>query len=121
MKIMRTIKKQMAISRNMNESLTTKTLRIFWVVVFLIKAARIGVKAMRCEELVSIITYKGKECFVMNWAHMPHTILEEDAGFYESNANSVKGLRQRFQVIFAWYCNHRLDISVQRKLTKEDK
>ena len=88
MGVVRTLKRdigsQFDVSKNLEESITLRIMRLFWSVVYLIKAFKIATKSVRYEALGSQVIYKGRRCYVSNWANSTAPTLSAD-GFYEQN------------------------------------
>lgn len=127
MGIIRTLKRdigsQFAVSRNFKEPLAVRAKRVFWAAVYLIKAFRIGVRSTKYEALGSQVIYKGRKCFVSNWAGSISPTLSSE-GFYEQNCDrkeivnviNVREIYHRFEVGLHHYMSSWYGIDIDRKL-----
>lgn len=112
-----------AISRNCREGLRTKTLRLFWCCVYLVKALACGARAIRREQLGSQVEYQGRLLRISNWACSAYPTLAGD-GFYQQNVpraeiRNVVNAREiwhRFTFGFEFYLAYWHSIDVQRRL-----
>ena len=129
MGIVRTLKRdigsQFAISRNLKEPSIIRVRRLFWAVVYLFKAVRIAIRAMRRETLGSHVIYKGRECWISNWSNTDHPTLAAD-GFYEQNCDrkeitnivNLRELYHRFDFGLSNYTSNHYRTDIDKRLYK---
>lgn len=124
--ILQRVKHDIAVSRNLGESVPRKALRAVWFFVYLVKAFRCAFNAMRREQLGSRVVYQGRECFISNWSGSGFPTLAGD-GFYEQhvprseivNVVNVRELYHRFEFGLSFYLNSWHGIDVNRKMYPE--
>lgn len=121
------INAQWAQSRNLNENYTQRIKRIFWILVYFLKAIWISLLRMNQESLGEKVLYKGRICVISNWAgsELP-TLAAQD--FYEQNCSRkeigrLKGIRNsvgrywnRFIMYFGWYSAYWSSIDINNKI-----
>ena len=129
MGIMRTLKRdvgsQFAVSRNMSEPVLVRVRRVFWAGVYLIKAFKIAANSVRYEALGSQVIYKGRRCYVSNWATSTAPTLSAD-GFYEQNCDrkeiksviNARELYHRFETGLHHYMSSWYGIDINKRLYK---
>lgn len=127
MGIVRTLKRdigsQFAVSRNMKESAKVRAKRVFWAMVYLIKAFKSAAKSTKYEALGSQVIYKGRKCFVSNWATSTSPTLSGE-GFYEQNCDrkeivnviNMREIYHRFEVGLHHYMSNWYGIDINKKL-----
>jgi len=130
MGIMRTLKRdigsQFAVSRNIKETRWNRVRRVFWASVYICKAFKIAIKAIRRECLGSHVIYKGKECWISNWSNTDHPTLAAD-GFYEQNCDrkeirnvvNIREFYHRFDVALHCYMGSHYGTDIMRRLYPE--
>jgi len=128
---MRTIKmiinKQLNWSYNLKEKNKTKIFRIFWSVIFLLKAIKIGLFGILKEQIGSAVVYNGENYTICNWANSEKPTLCGKNGYYKERADrkdiknilSIKEIKNRFYYMFNWYVSCWLDIDVDKKIYKK--
>ena len=112
-----------AISRNLQEGFWMKMLRLFWCMIYLVKAFWLGLKATRREQLGSQVEYQGKRLAICNWAGSDSPTLFGN-GFYQQNVprseiKSVMNAREvwhRFNFGFEFYMGNWHQSDVHRRL-----
>jgi len=122
--MMQAIRKQLAVSRNLNESARVKVGRMLWTHILLVKAVWLGLLALREEQLGSQVVYEGRKCYVCNWAGSDDPTLTGPGGFYEKrcprskirNVITTRELLHRFRTGFRFYVTNWIDIEVHEKL-----
>lgn len=83
----RDIGSQFAWSRNLNECGSLRLRRFFGASVFLLKGLKIAMQAVMREQLGSQVEYRGRRCFVSNWAGSDHPTLSDGSGYYEQHCD----------------------------------
>ena len=120
----RDIGDQFNTSRNLKEGWRLRLRRIFWASVYLLKGLAIAVFGMRHEHLGSQVFYKGRKCFVSNWAGHVCPTLTDGSGFYEQNCNrrhitnvvDLAELKHRFEAGLSFYLGNWFSVNVNRRL-----
>ena len=94
--------------------------RLFWSSVYLLKSFKLGLMAMRNEQIGSQVIYKGRKVQICNWAGTSHPTLADGNGFYEEyvprdqiqNVCNLSELFHRFNTTRKWYllCWFRIDV-----------
>lgn len=117
------MKKQLRISRNLNESKWLLVKRLFWAFALLFKAASIGLRGMRRQQMLSSVTYKGARYAIINWPGNERVNIarvgEYHEGILASEIQDVitpKELAWRFTAMWRWYMGSWYEIDVQRRL-----
>ena len=117
------IGRQICISRNLKEPPSVKVRRAFWALVYFCRAIRCGFSALKREQLGSAVIYRGRKCFVSNWAGSDSPTLSAH-GFYEQNCDrteiknvrSVREFVNRFKFGMRFYLTSWHDIDVNNRL-----
>ena len=115
---------QFKCSRNLKEGWRLRLRRVFWVSVYLSQGVAIALAEMRREHLGSRVVYKGRKCFVCNWARHPSPTLADGSGFYKRNCDrkhirnvlNLAELKHRFQAGLGFYLGNWFSIKVNRRL-----
>lgn len=115
-------------SRNLGETLPTKCRRVFWATVFLAKALRIAVAAIRREQLGSRVVYEGGECFISNWSGSDYPTLAGACGYREfvpraeiRNVLDAREVLHRFKFGLSFYLGCHYGNDVNRRIYRADK
>ena len=114
---------QIAVSRNLEEGASLKCKRLFWASLFVLKGLRTGFRAMRSEQLGSQVVYRGRKCFVTNWADSSAPTLSAE-GFYKeycdrSEIENIRNIREywhRFSYGVEFYMSNWHGIDVNNRL-----
>ena len=110
-------------SKNLEEGVKLKSMRLFWVCIYFCKALILGFKAMRREQLGSEVVYQGRRLQISNWAGSDSpTLAGED--FYQQNVprseikniRSLREFRHRFKFGFSFYTSNWYSIDVNNRL-----
>ena len=124
----RDIGSQLAHSRNLNECGAMRLRRFFWASVFLLKGLKTARQAIRREQLGSQVVYKGRRCFVSNWAGSARPTLSDGSGYYERrcdrseirNIVNAREILHRFTFALGHYMGSWHGIDVNAKLYRLD-
>ena len=124
----RDIGSQFAHSRNLNECGAMRLRRFFWASVFLLKGLKTAMQAIRREQLGSQVVYKGRRCFVSNWAGSARPTLSDGSGYYEQrcdrseirNIVNAREILHRFTLALGHYMGSWHGIDVNAKLYRLD-
>lgn len=129
---MKTIKnifnEELNISYNLKENNKIKILRIFWTIIYIFKAIKIGIRGIFSEQLGSRVIYEGKILYINNWAASGYPSLScQKDGIYIKQAErnkikniiDIKEIFHRFNFMFNWYAGYWLDIDVSKKIYKK--
>lgn len=116
---------QVRVSRNIGESWRQRILRVLWSTVYTLKAVKLALLAMREEQLGSQVMYRGRKCFISNWAGGEFVNVTDGNGFYKEQVPrdeilsviSLSELLHRFRVMLVWYITNWLQLDVQKRLT----
>ena len=121
----RDIGSQFAVSRNLKESIPRKALRAFWSCVYLLKAFRCAISAMRHEQLGSRVIWGGRECFICNLANSQFMTISGHQFYKEfvpreeiKNVVNVGELWHRFKCGLAFYLSNWYGIDVNNRIYK---
>ena len=115
---------QINMSRNLKEGWRLRLRRVFWASAYLSKGVAIALSGMRHEHLGSQVVYKGRKCFVSNWARGSSPTLADNSGFYEQNCNrkhirnvvDLAELKHRFEAGLSFYLGNWFIVNVNRRL-----
>jgi hypothetical protein len=124
---MRSLRKQLRISRNLGERLRVTAVRMAIACACIVKGIICGVKAVAKEQLGSQVIFENRKCFVCNWAGHDFPTLSGDGGFYQERCNrelitNVISLREyvhRFKSGYSFYVQNWLDIDVNKVLYRD--
>lgn len=130
MSVIRTVRRELGSqfrqSANLGESLPTKCRRFAWSVIYLVKALRCAVNAVRREQLGSRVIYEGQECFINNWANGEFPTLAGACGYRQYvpraeivNVVDARELWHRFSFGFDFYIGYWHGIDVNKRLYGE--
>ena len=122
----RDLSSQVRQSRNLNESCWMKTKRALWSAVYLLKGFAYALRAVTHEQLGSSVIYKGKRCWIANWANSEKPTLSGPE-FYERNCErkdiknvmSLQEICHRFDFALSFYMSNWHGSDVNRKLYPE--
>lgn len=110
-------------SINLGESSVTKMRRALWSAVYLVKAVKLSVSAMRQEQLGSMVRYRGQTLFICNWAGSPFPTLSGPGVYFENvprnevvNVVSLREMYHRFDARFSWYMSSWYGIDINRRI-----
>lgn len=120
----RDIGAQFEISRNLQESRWTKCRRAFWACLYLVKAFGIATRGMFREQLMSRVIYRGRTCYVLDWAGSRTPTLGGSDGFRETgcpraeikNVIDFDEIRFRFKSSLNHYMSSWYSIDIQNRL-----
>ena len=119
------IKAHFRISRNLKESPKQKGLRAFWGTVYLLKALRLGLMAMRRQQGLSTVIYKGKQWTISNWPGCAHVNLARKGEYAKGvpqceirDVHSIDEYLHRFRMGSGHYLGSWYEIDVQRRIYK---
>ncbi len=117
------IKAHARISHNLREGRRLKALRAFWATVYLFKALRLGLLAMRRQQGLSTVIYKGERWMISNWPTCSHVNLCKKDGYREgvpqeeiTDVRSAEEYLHRFRMGATSYLGSWYEIDVQRRL-----
>ena len=120
------VRRQIAISRNLNEGWRLKMRRSFWCCVYLSWACIVAVRWLRREVLGERVIYKGRICHVDNWADSSHPCLRsEDGCAQDCERSEIQTIHRlstywfRMRSGFHFYATNWLSIDVQNRLLQE--
>jgi len=120
------VKNQIAISRNLNEGWRLRMRRMFWCCVYLSWACVVAVRWSRREVLGERVKYRGRMCYVQNWANSAHPSVTWENGVEKHcDRSEIQTLRRpstywfRMRSGFHFYATNWLSIDVQNRLLQE--
>jgi hypothetical protein len=107
------------------EPITMKSLRAFWACVYLLKAFRCAVMAIRHEQIGSQVIWDGRECFISNWANSQYMTISGDRFYKEfvpreeiKNVINARELWHRFEFGLSFYLSNWYGIDVNKRIYK---
>ena len=106
------------------ESLRQKAARAFWSLVYLCYAVWVGITFLRREVLGEAVIYRGRRCFVWNWANSDSPTLGTMEGSRETfcSRKEIRAIYRpstfllRFAGGFTWWADNWFSIAVDRRL-----
>ena len=111
------------ISHNLQEGRRLKALRAFWAMVYLFKALRLGLLAMRRQQGLSTVIYKGERWTISNWPGHAYVNLARNGGYAKGvsqleihDVRSFGEYLHRFHMGASFYLGNWYEIDVQRRL-----
>lgn len=120
----RDIGSQIAWSRNLNEGGALRLKRFFWASAFLLKGLARAMQAVRHEQIGSQVAYRGRRCFVSNWAGSVNPTLSDGSGWYQQHCDrseiknilNASEILHRFTFALGHYMGNWYGIDVNTKL-----
>lgn len=124
--VRRQAQSQVARSRYSAETFRRKVVRAFWSLVYLCYAVWVGITFLRREVLGEHVIYRGRRCFVLNWANSDSPTLGALEGPRETlqhcNRDEIVTIYSpstflfRFVGGFAWWADSWFSIAVDKRL-----
>lgn len=117
------IKAHVRISHNLQEGRRLKALRAFWATAYLFKALRFGLAAMRRQQGLSTVIYRGERWTISNWPGHAYVNLARKGEYAKGvpmaeirDVRSVGEYLHRFRMGASFYLRNWYEIDVQRRL-----